>query len=472
MITFSFTRAAHRHSLGDALRQLAHQADLSELPDLDSDNPQARDLRQFLEQLHNCLEKGLQASISIAAQAPHMASASAQAQTNGHTLRDSASQIASASEEISTTVNGEMTDATNAMHQLAQQASSEVSDCDQQGAQLRTEMADIRDEVSALQTSIQDVDQQASEMERILGMISDISNQTNLLALNAAIEAARAGDAGRGFSVVAEEVRALAHRTMEATGEVEQRIGRVRQQAAALSANGNTVSARVESGWTHIQVMREVLSGTAERMQELEAHSQQVATATAQIGSAVANVSEDIQGIAEVSHQLLETGEQLRGGSLAMREDGDRLLEALGGFRLRLHQQARQAVSTLAAELMDGAELSVPRAEQVLEKALTNQDGRYELLYLTDPTGLQISRNIHPDWVEVRYQGTGEGRDWSGRDWYRAAHDTGQPYTTSVYRSAATDEYCLTISAPVRSPEGQLVAVLGADIRLRALLDS
>lgn len=198
MINFSFVRTGQRRTLGDALRQLAQQADLTELPDLDSQSPQARDLRHFLEQLHNSLEKGLQASISIAAQSPHLARASEQAQAGGHTLRDSASQIASASEEISTTVNGELTDTTHAMHQLARQTSSEVSDCDHQGAQLRTEMADIRTEVSALQTSIQDVDEQASQMERILGMISDISNQTNLLALNAAIEAARAGDAGRG----------------------------------------------------------------------------------------------------------------------------------------------------------------------------------------------------------------------------------------------------------------------------------
>lgn len=122
--------------------------------------------------------------------------------------------------------------------------------------------------------------------------------------------------------------------------------------------------------------------------------------------------------------------------------------------------------------MIDGDEWSLPRAEQRLTQALSREDGRYELLYITDPAGVQISRNIHPEWIEVRYKGTGEGRDWSGRDWYRAARDTGEPYSTAVYRSAATDEYCLTISAPIRNTQGDLVAILGADIRLRALLDS
>ncbi|MEX1056700.1 MAG: PDC sensor domain-containing protein [Natronospirillum sp.] len=85
---------------------------------------------------------------------------------------------------------------------------------------------------------------------------------------------------------------------------------------------------------------------------------------------------------------------------------------------------------------------------------------------------LQIaSAHIHPDRVRISYSGTGEGRDWSQREWFRTAASDLAPFVTPVYRSAATDDCCFTVSAPVLDHLGELVAVLGADIKLKALLN-
>jgi methyl-accepting chemotaxis protein len=107
------------------------------------------------------------------------------------------------------------------------------------------------------------------------------------------------------------------------------------------------------------------------------------------------------------------------------------------------------------------------RVETALRRALGQ--GLFELLYVTDAKGRQIVDNVGQ--VKTTYSDTGLGKDWSQRPWFR--HPAGQRklYVSDFYRSAATDAYCLTVSAPILDASGALLGVLGADVDLGSLVE-
>ena len=93
-----------------------------------------------------------------------------------------------------------------------------------------------------------------------------------------------------------------------------------------------------------------------------------------------------------------------------------------------------------------------------------------ELLYITNAEGIQTTRNIAALEFTASYGSTGQGKDWSERPWYLEPLQTGGVYTSDIYRSAASDRFCFTISAPIANDRGETLGVLGADIDLSQLL--
>ncbi|WP_231039210.1 methyl-accepting chemotaxis protein, partial [Nitratidesulfovibrio oxamicus] len=106
-------------------------------------------------------------------------------------------------------------------------------------------MHKVHGQVERLQENVAELGREAEGIGQIMGVISDIADQTNLLALNAAIEAARAGEAGRGFAVVADEVRKLAEKTMSATGQVGERIRAIQRATRGFVDSTATVAGAV-----------------------------------------------------------------------------------------------------------------------------------------------------------------------------------------------------------------------------------
>ncbi|MGE8325276.1 methyl-accepting chemotaxis protein [Pseudomonas urmiensis] len=181
-------------------------------------------------------------------------------------------------------------------HQLAEQG-SQVADAS------GTAIRDLAGTVDQINQAVTELAGQTDNIAEAAGMIRAIAEQTNLLALNAAIEAARAGEQGRGFAVVADEVRALADKTRQSTLHIQTIIDGLRggaEQAVAIASRG---IAGAEQGVARVLEAQQALDGIRQAVQRISDMGQQMATASQQQSAVAEDVSRQINGVAGIAQQ-------------------------------------------------------------------------------------------------------------------------------------------------------------------------
>ncbi|KZN58824.1 methyl-accepting chemotaxis protein [Pseudoalteromonas luteoviolacea] len=193
---------------------------------------------------------------------------------------------------------------TQQVNSLTDNTNDLVAQCALISQQLAIEMASVGEMMDILSS-------QSAKIGSVLDVIQSVAEQTNLLALNAAIEAARAGDAGRGFTVVADEVRGLAIRTQQATGEIEDMIKRL--QSGVEKAQGRvqqSQSQSVNNAETSEQA-KASLGDVTSAIAQIAAMNTQVAAASKQQSDAVQQISQSISAISQEASDNLTRGREI-----------------------------------------------------------------------------------------------------------------------------------------------------------------
>ena len=241
----------------------------------------------------------------------------------------SASAMAASIEEMSVSINTVSNSANE-----AQTMAAEMGTISEQGSQIIgqtcEEMANISRIVSSAAKVIETLGEESRQITDVVNVIKEVADQTNLLALNAAIEAARAGEQGRGFAVVADEVRKLAERTAQSTVDISNMVGKIQTSTVDAVSEMKKVVTQVESGQT-------LAKSAGERMQAIRDEA-------GRVSSAVTEISDALKEQSEASHDVARHVESIA----QMTAENNAAAEESATSAKRLDQLSGEVTETLS----------------------------------------------------------------------------------------------------------------------------
>ena len=220
-------------------------------------------------------------------------------------LRGRTEEVATAMEEMNSTVlevSKNAAQAAEAAENTAQKAQEGTNALDKAISLL----AEVQKKSKALQIQMEEMETQAEGIGEIINTISDIADQTNLLALNAAIEAARAGEAGKGFAVVADEVRKLAEKTMAATKNVEEYIHTIQNSARTNMISTREVAEAIEQNMELSHEAKKLLDEMVKLSRDSMDQIRSIATAAEQQSAASEQITRSTEELNKISQNTTE----------------------------------------------------------------------------------------------------------------------------------------------------------------------
>lgn len=277
---------------------------------------------------------GVKQAADTVAQAGDELSASAeQMSRSSEGQAERAALVATSSEEMSQTVM-EVARSANGISLSATETAKTAREGEAIVGRAVTEVREIAATVNGSAELVQSLGERSQQIGEIVGVINEIADQTNLLALNAAIEAARAGEQGRGFAVVADEVRKLAERTAGATAEISTMIKAIQDEVAKAVGAMNDATGKVDSGVQLSAEAGQALHNIVKSVDDLQLMVQQIASATEEMSATSDQISKDIESIAQLSKESSANSEQTAAASREMTRLSANLQGIVGDFHV------------------------------------------------------------------------------------------------------------------------------------------
>ncbi|RMT81064.1 Methyl-accepting chemotaxis protein [Pseudomonas viridiflava] len=269
----------------------------------------------------------------IASAAEQLSSVTEQTSAGVNSQKRETEQVATAMNEMAATVQEVARNAQDAS-QAAVQADQQARSGDEVVTQAIAQIEQLAREVVNSTAAMSQLKQESGKIVGVLDVIKSVSQQTNLLALNAAIEAARAGEAGRGFAVVADEVRSLAQRTQKSTEEIEDLIAALQtgtqQVATMLESSRNLTDNSVELSRRAGSALGQITLTVA----TIQQMNEQIATASEEQSTVAEQINASVINVRDVSEQTATASNQTAASSAELARLGSHLKALVGRFRV------------------------------------------------------------------------------------------------------------------------------------------
>lgn len=266
-------------------------------------------INRFIENVHNIVKEVQGSAASVAGGTTQLAATTDELNTTFGAQASNVTGVSGAMKELNVTTV-KISDSSSSALDKANESAGITEAGKSKIEQSVSKIEDIMQQTQLLGGTIQSLSESSAQIAEILNVINDIADQTNLLALNAAIEAARAGEAGRGFAVVADEVRKLAERTQAATGEISGIITDFKRETKSASNNMAAAEKSVHDG---VQIMNE----TKEAFDSIVSSVDEIKNANNLINSAIA---EQMTTIGSVTAEIQELASSVEQSSNAINE--------------------------------------------------------------------------------------------------------------------------------------------------------
>jgi methyl-accepting chemotaxis protein len=294
-------------------------------------------LQQGIQQMGTTLRDligGIRDGVSqISAAAEELSAVTSQTSAGVNRQKEETDQVATAMHEMSATVQEVARNAEQAA-QAATEADHEARDGDRVVAEVVQQIERMASEVIRSSEAMTLLQNDSDKISGVMSVIRAVAEQTNLLALNAAIEAARAGEAGRGFAVVADEVRGLAQRTQKSTEEIEQLVTALQggtQQVSAIMQNSRNLT---ESSVELTRRAGTSLARITSTVSSIQAMNQQIATAAEEQSAVAEEISRSVINVRDVTEQTAAASDETAASSVELARLGSQLQTMVSRFRI------------------------------------------------------------------------------------------------------------------------------------------